>query len=126
VIEIFLRNITLPHGERENYLTKRALSGIRIIKENKKQFDAIIEQINNIMSYYEQTRQHTFTQFKNDFEKKLKESGGMLQQMAGNKANMEAQLQMQFQDEWRKVSQELDSKYEAALEEQKQMIMKLS
>jgi len=125
-METFLRNITLPHSEREKYLTNRALGGIRIIKDNKKQLDAIYEHIKNIISYYEQTRQHTFAQFKKEFESKLKESGEMLQQMAGGNANIEAQLQMQFQDEWRRISQDLDSKYEKALDEQKQLINKVS
>jgi len=125
-METLLRNITLPHSEREKYLTNRALDGIRIIKDNKKQLDAIYEHIKNIISYYEQTRQHTFAQFKKEFEAKLKESGEMLQQMAGGNANIEAQLQMQFQDEWRRISQDLDSKYEKALDEQKQLINKVS
>lgn len=121
-MEIFLRNITLPHDEREKMLTGRALSGIRIIKENKKQLDPVFEHIKNIIGYYEQTRQHTFSQFKKEFETRIKENPQMLQQMAGRGGNVEAQLQMQFQDEWRRASQELDSKYEKALEEQKQMI----
>jgi hypothetical protein len=126
-MEIFLRNITLPHDEREKMLTGRALTGIRMIKENKKQLDTIFEHIKNIIGYYEQTRQHTFAQFKKDFETKIKESPQMLQQMAGRGGgSVEAQLQMQFQDEWRRASQELDSKYEKALEEQKQMITGVS
>jgi len=125
-MEIFLRNVTLPHDEREKILTGRSLTGIRTIKESKKQLDTIFEHIKNIIGYYEQTRQHTFAQFKKDFETKIKESPQMLQQMAGRGGNVEAQLQMQFQDEWRRVSQELDSKYEKALEEQKQMIQGIS
>ncbi len=121
-MEIFLRNITLPHDEREKMLTSRALNGIRLIKENKKQLDPIYEHIKNIIGYYEQTRQHTFAQFKKDFEAKIKDSPQMLQQMTGRGGNVEAQLQMQFQDEWRHVSQDLDSKYEKALDEQKQQI----
>jgi hypothetical protein len=124
-LEIFLRNITLPHDEREKMLTGRALTGIRFIKENKKQLDGIYEHIKNIIGYYEQTRQHTFAQFKKDFETKIKENPQMLQQLSGRGGNVEAQLQMQFQDEWRRASQELDSKYEKALEEQKQMIQSI-
>ena len=125
-IEIFLWNITLPHDEREKMLTSRSLSGIRILKENKKQLDTIYEHIKNIIGYYEQTRQHTFAQFKKDFEAKIKDSGAMLQQMASRGGNIETQIQMQFQDEWRRASQELDSKYEKALDEQKQLILGIS
>jgi hypothetical protein len=125
-MEIFLRNITLPHDEREKMLTGRALAGIRLIKENKKQLDPVYEHIKNIIGYYEQTRQHTFAQFKKDFEAKIKDSPQMLQQMAGRGGNVEAQLQMQFQDEWRRMSQDLDSKYEKAMDEQKQLIKSIA
>lgn len=125
VMEIFLRNVTLPHDEREKYLTTRAMSGIRMVKDNKKQLDIIIEQIKHLLNYYEQARQQTFTQFKNSFENKLKESGKMMQQMANSGINIEAQIQQQFQDEWRKVIRDLDVQYEKALEDQKQQIANL-
>jgi hypothetical protein len=104
--------------------TEKSLAGIRILKENKKQIDGIIDHIKNIISYYEQARQHSFGQFKKDFEAKIREAGNMLQKMPGNATNLEAQLQQQFQDEWRRVSMELDAQYETALEEQKQQILK--
>ena len=123
-MEVFLRNITLPHDEREKIRTEKSLVGIKILKENKKQIDGIIDHIKNIISYYEQARQHSFGQFKKDFEAKIREAGSMLQKMPGNAANLEAQIQQQFQDEWRRVSMELDAQYEKALEEQKQQIIK--
>jgi hypothetical protein len=124
-IEVFLRNITLPHDEREKYLSKRSMAGIKIIKDNNKQLDTIFDHIENLINYYEQARQHTFGQFKKDFEAKIKEAGRMMQQMPGNAANLETRIQQQFQDEWRRVSSELDAQYEKALEEQKQQILKI-
>ena len=126
VMETFLRNITLPHSEREKQLTTRAMAGIRLVKENKKQLDTLIEQIKHLMNYYEQARQQTFTQFKSNFESKLKESGKMIQQMTNSGVDLEVQIQQQFQDEWRRASHELDIQYEKALEEQKQQIVKLA
>ncbi len=126
VMEIFLRNITLPHDEREKYLGGRAMSGIRIIKTNRKQLDVILEQLKHLMNYYEQARQQAFIQFKGSFESKLKESGTMMQQMVSSGINIEAQIQQQFQDEWRKAIRDLDIQYERALEDQKQQIANLS
>jgi hypothetical protein len=125
-MEVFLRNITLPHDEQEKYRSNRAMAGIRILKENKKQIDSVFDHIKNMMSYYEQARQHSFGQFKKDFEAKIREAGKMMQNMQGNAANLEAQIQQQFQDEWRRVSMELDTQYEKALEEQKQQLLKIA
>ena len=125
-MEVFLRNITLPHDEREKISTEKAMAGVKTLKENKKQVDAVNDHIKNIISYYEQARQHSFGQFKKDFEAKIREAGNMLQKMPGNAANLEAQIQQQFQDEWRRVSMELDAQYEKALEEQKQQLLKIA
>jgi hypothetical protein len=124
--ETFLRNISLPHDERDKYLFNRSLSGLRLIKENRKQVDIVIDHVKNIISYYEQARQHTFTQFKKDFETRVKEAGKMVQQMHQQGASLEAQLQQQFQEEWRTVIKDIDVQYEKALEDQKQQLIKIA
>ena len=122
VEEIFVRNINLPSNERAKQMAKRAMAGIRLIKENKKQLDAIFERIENLLNYYEQARQQAFTQFKQSFETKLREAGPALQQQ-GNAMSLEASIQQQFQQEWQNVSSQLDAQYEKALEEHRQQIL---
>jgi len=124
--EIFLRNITLPHNEHDKKVTLRAMAGIKILKDNKKQIDVLFDRINNLLSYYEQARQQTFSQFKKSFEAKLQELNKTIQQKPGAAANLDAQIQQQFQDEWRRSSNELDTQYDKALEEHKQQIVKLT
>jgi hypothetical protein len=79
-----------------------------------------------LLNYYEQARQQTFTQFKKNFETKIKETAKSIQQRPGAAANFEAQIQQQFQDEWRLASNELDAQYEKALEEHKQQLLKIA
>jgi hypothetical protein len=124
--EIFMRNISLPHNEADKRVTSRAMSGIRLLKENKKQLDVIYDLVNNLLSYYDQARQQTFTTFKKNFEEKIQETAKILQQRQGGAANLEVQIQQQFQDEWRRASNELDAQYTKALEEHKQKILKLT
>lgn len=124
--EIFLRNITLPHNEHDKIVTTKALAGIKILKDNKKQLDVIYDRINNLLSYYDQARQQTFSQFKKNFEAKVQEAAKSLKQRPGAAANLEAQIQQQFQDEWRRSSNELDAQYNKALEEHKEQILKIT
>ncbi len=126
VEEIFVRNINLPYNERAKQIAKRAMAGIRLIKENKKQLDAIFERIENLLTYYEQARQQAFTQFKQSFEAKLREAGPALQQQRENAVPIEVEIQQQFQQEWHKVSSQLDTQYEKALEEHRQQIGKIA
>ncbi len=124
--EIFLRNITLPHDEQAKMTLSKSLKGIRLLKENKKQLDVIIDRINNLLSYYEQARQQTFAQFKKTFESKLEEISKTLQQRPNMGTSIEAELQQQFQEEWRRISSELDAQYDKALGEHRQQIIGLA
>ncbi len=124
--ETLLRNITLPHNDHDKQVTLKAMNGIKVIKENVKQLDVIYERINNLLSYYEQARTQAFNQFKSNFESKIQDFSKTLQQRAGATANLEAQIQLQFQEEWRRASSELDRQYEKTLEEHKQQIMRLT
>ncbi len=126
VEEIFLRNIVLPRNEQAKQTITRAMAGIRLLKENKNQLEAIFDRINNLLTYYEQARQQTYMQFKQNFEAKLQEASQALQQQPGTAASIEAQLQQQFQEEWLKTSSQLDAQYEKALEEHRQQILKIA
>ncbi|MBM4452467.1 MAG: hypothetical protein FJ024_08350 [Chloroflexi bacterium] len=122
--ETFLRNINLPHHDRDKQVAKKAMSGLKLLKENKNQLDAVFERIENLFNYYEQARQQTFTQFKQSFEDKVRRAAPALQQQMKNTAALEAGLQQQFQEEWQRVSSQLDSQYQKALEEHKEQILK--
>jgi hypothetical protein len=125
--EILIRNIVLPHNEQSNKTINRALEGIRLLKENKKQFQEIYDRIGNLLNYYQQARQQAFTQFKSTFESKIQEMSMALQQQPGmNPQNLEAELQRQFQNEWHRVSSQLDTQYEKTLEEQKQLLIQIA
>ena len=121
--EIFLRNITLPRNDHDKKTISKAMEGIRIIKENKKQLETIYEQINNLLTYYEQALQQTFAQFKQSFEAKIQETSKALQQRQAAGQSIEVELQQQFQDEWHRASSQLDIQYEKALNEHKQQIL---
>lgn len=123
--EIFIHNIILPQNERDKQITKQAMAGLRIVKENKSQLATILDRIINLLNYYEQARQQTYTQFKKGFETRLQESSQTLQKQSGNAVSIEAQLQAQFQAEWLNVSSQLNAQYEKALEEHKQHIQKI-
>jgi hypothetical protein len=124
--EIFMHNIILPQNERDKEITKRAIAGLRIVKENKNQLTTILDRIINLLNYYEQARQQTYTQFKKGFEARLQETSQALQKQSGNSVPIEAQLQAQFQAEWLNVSSQLNAQYEKALEEHKQHILKIA
>lgn len=126
VQEILIRNINLPRDNRAKEIAKRAMSGLRLIKQNKNQVDTIFGLINNLFSYYEQARQQTYMQLRQNFEAKLQEATRAVQQQLGNRVTIQPELQPQFQEEWRKANIQLDAQYEKVLEEHKEQILKIA
>jgi hypothetical protein len=124
--EIFLRNIFLPKNEYDMQRARRAMAGLRLLKENKKLLDTILDRITNILNYYGQARQQAYLQFKKDFEAKLQETTHVLQQQAGTKVHIEPEQHPQFLEEWRRINSQLDAQYEKVLEEHKQQIIKIA
>jgi hypothetical protein len=124
--EIFLHSMVLPKNEYDMQTTRRAMSGLRLLKENKKLLDTVLDRITNLLNYYAQARQQTYLQFKKDFEAKLREHNQAMQQHLGAKANIEPEQHPQFIEEWRRISSQLDTQYEKALEEHKQQILKIT
>jgi hypothetical protein len=124
--EIFLRNIVLPKDEHDMQTTRRAMAGLRLLKENKNLLDTILDRITNLLNYYGQARQQTYLQFKKDFEAKLQETNKALQQQMGAKVRIEPEQHPQFLEEWRRISSQLDAQYEKVLEEHKQQILKMA
>ena len=120
--ELFLSNIVLPRDERTRQNATRAMAGIELLKENKAQLRAIFDRINNLFTYYEQARHQTYVQVKETFQARLGEASKALQQQLGAKVSIEPELQPQFQEEWRRVSSQLDAQYEQSLKEHKQQI----
>jgi hypothetical protein len=124
--EIFMHNIILPQNERDKQIIQRSMAGLRIVKENKNQLETILDRITNLLNYYEQARQQTYTQFKKGFEARLQESSQTLQKQTGNAVPIEAQLQAQFQAEWLNLNSKLNGQYEKVLEEHRQHIQKIA
>ncbi len=124
--EIFLRNILLPKNEHDMQATRRAMTGLRLLKENKNLVDTILDRITNLLNYYGQARQQTYLQFKKDFEAKLQETNQALQQQMGVKVRIEPERHPQFLEEWRRINSQLDAQYEKVLEEHKQQISKMA
>jgi hypothetical protein len=124
--EIFLRSIVLPKNEYDMQTTRRAMAGLRLLKENTKLLDTVLDHITNLLNYYVQARQQTYLHFKKDFETKLRESNQTMQQQLGAKARLEPEQHPQFMEEWRRINSQLDGQYEKALEEHKQQILKMT
>jgi len=124
--EILLHNIFLPKNEHDKDTARRAMTGLKLLKENKNLLNTTIDRITTLLNYYVQARQQTYQNFKKSFEDKLQEANKAMQQQVGAKTRIEPEQHPQFLEEWRRINSQLDAQYEKALEEHKQQIMKIA
>jgi len=120
--EILLRNISLPHNEEDMRRTNRAMSGLRLIKENKKQLETTLGLINNLLNQYQLALKQTYDEFKKKAEMTIQQASRNARPQRGDQMPFEQRLQIQIQEEWRQIHSELDAQYGKALDEHKQKI----
>lgn len=126
VNNILIKNITLPANEGAQRTNKLAMEGIKSLKTDKSQTEAVLKQLQQIFNHYtgqgEQQRNQAYAALKADFQAKVEQA--LRQQMGGNTAGIRIDIekQPQFQEEWRKMKAQLDGQYLQVLDELKQQL----
>ena len=124
--EILLRNISLPHNEEDMRRSNRAMAGLRLIKENKKQLESVLEMINNLINQYQLALKQTYEEFKKKAETTIQQASRGTRPQRGDQMPLEQRLQLQIQEEWRQIHSELDAQYGKALDEHKEKIREIA
>ncbi len=126
ITEILDRNIDLPKDDLAKRNNRKAMDGIKTIKNDKVSVENVYSKIRRIFSHYaeqgEQQRKQAFEALKTEFEAKVQES---LQQQLGSFSGVkiDVEKQPQFQEEWYKILAQLDSQYVILLNEYKQELL---
>jgi hypothetical protein len=123
VNDILLRNIGLPRNEALRRATKRAMDGLKTIKNDKVAVENVFSKIRNILDHYtgqgaEQKKQ-AYASLKAEFEEKVQQA---LRQKTGVNArmNIDIEKQPQFIEEWQRLQARLEAQYLTLIDEYKQ------
>lgn len=121
--DILTRNINLPENDSARRNNKKAMEGLKILKNDKVSVENVYSRIRRIFDHYveqgEQQRKQAYESLKAELEDKIMQAvKQQLGSFAGIKVDVESQPQ--FQEEWRKVQAQLDLQYIKLLDEYKQ------
>ena len=121
--DILIRNINLPKNDLVRRNNKRAMDGLKTLKNDKASVENVYSRMRRIFDHYieqgEQQRKQAYESLKTEFEAKIQEAvKQQLGSFAGIKIDIESQPQ--FQEEWRKLQAQLDLQYIKLLDEYKQ------
>jgi len=127
--DILIRNIDLPRHEAARKNNKRAMDGLKILKNDKVGVENVYSRIRQLFKHYaeqgEQQRRQAYQSLKTELEAKLQQA--MQQQMdtlPGTRIDVEKQPQ--FQQEWRKIQTQFDSQYLTLLSEYKRELSSIA
>lgn len=121
--DILTRNINLPENDSARRNNKKAMEGLKNLKNDKVSVENVYSRIRRIFDHYveqgEQQRKQAYESLKAELEDKIMQAvKQQLGSFAGIKVDVESQPQ--FQEEWRKVQAQLDLQYIKLLDEYKQ------
>ena len=121
--DILVRNINLPGNDLAKRNNKRAMDGLKSLKNDKVAVENVYSKLRRVFNHYteqgEQQGKQAYESLKAEFEAKMQQA---VQQQLGTamKVRIDVEKQPQFQEEWRKLQAQLDSQYIKLLDEYKQ------
>lgn len=111
---ILARNIGLPVNDYIKQNNKKAMDGLKTIKSDKVAVENLFSKIRYIFNHYEeqgeQQKKQAYESLKADLGEKIQQA--LQQQMSPMMgAKIDVEKQPQFQQEWRKIQQQIDDQY---------------
>ncbi|HEY41429.1 MAG TPA: hypothetical protein G4O18_06180 [Dehalococcoidia bacterium] len=126
--EVLVRNVELPRNEAIRRTNKKAMDGLKLVKNDKASVENAHSRIRQIFSHYteqgEQQRRQAYEQLRSQFEARVQQA---IQQQLGTAARMrvDVERQPQFQEEWRRLQIQLEAPYLEHLSEYRREILSI-
>lgn len=123
VNDILLRNISLPRNEAARKINKKAMDGLKALKNDKVAVENVFSRMRHVLDHYVQEgakqKKQAYESLKSEFEAKLQQA---IRKQTGVNARMkiDVEKQPQFQEEWQRMQVQLEAQYTNLLEEYKQ------
>jgi hypothetical protein len=120
--EILLRNIGLPRSDVARKNNKKAMDGLKILKNDKVAVENVFSRIRHVLDHYGQEgakqKKQAYDTLKAEFEARIQQA---IRQKTGVNANIKVDVekQPQFLDEWQRVQAQMEAQYLKLLDDYK-------
>ena len=127
VNDILLRNITLPRNDAIVRTNKKAMEGIKSLKQDKAAAEAVFANMQHVLDHYvnegETQRKQAYEQLKTEMEQRFQQALRAQTGVSnGARMNINVEAQPQFQDEWQRLQGQLEAQYVNLLDDYKQQL----
>jgi hypothetical protein len=123
VNDILLRNINLPRNEAVRRTNKKAMDGLKALKNDKVAVENVFSKMRHVLDHYTQEgakqKKQAYESLKAEFEAKIQQA---IRQKTGVNArvNIDVEKQPQFLEEWQRLQAQMEAQYLKLLDEYKQ------
>jgi len=120
--DILLRNIGLPRTEAARKTNKKAMDGLKLLKNDKTAVENVLSRMRHVLDHYVQEgakqKQQAYEALKTDFEAKVQQA---IRQKTGVNARVKVDVekQPQFLDEWQRIQAQMEAQYVTLLDDYK-------
>jgi hypothetical protein len=123
VVQAFLRNIMLPRDEDLERI-ERAMQGLLNLGKGSGDLVSIFNDMKGILAHYNQHKKEVRQQVEDAFRQQMEQA--MVQQtgQAGLGMKVDPAVHPKFQEEWSRIKSDLDSQYNQALDQHKDLVVK--
>jgi hypothetical protein len=129
VNDILVRNISLPRTEAARKTNKKAMDGIKALKNDKAAVENLYGRMRHVLDHYvqegEKQKKQAYETLKVEFEQKIQAA---IRKQTGTNARMriDVEKQPQFQEEWQRLQAQMESQYENLIDEYKKELMTIN
>ena len=121
VVQVFLRNITLPRDD-DKQRAERAMQGLLELSKGSGDLVTVFRDMKGLMDHYRKHQKEIRQQVEEAFRQQMEHA---LVQQTGQKGlgmKMDPRLHPKFQEEWSKVKSDLDGQYNKVLKQHKELV----
>ena len=128
--DVLIRTIALPKNDFVKNTNRKAMEGLRTLKNDKAQVENIFSRMRQLFSHYaeqgEKQKKQALQQLKLDFEARIRPEVEKQLGALGGSNNIDVEKLPQYQQEARRVLNQLDSQYLTLLKDYKDALTELA
>jgi hypothetical protein len=121
LVKAFLRNIVLPRDE-DQQRTERSMQGLLALGKESGDLLSIFKDMKGILDNYQQHKKEIYQQVEDAFRQQMEQSLTQQTGQAGLGMKVDPALHPKFQEEWSRIKADLDTQYNQALGQHKDLV----
>ena len=125
VAEALLRNISLPREDEQLDSAGQAMNGLVQVGQGHSDLLTLFGDLSKIMDQYLEHRRQLKEQLEANFAQMMPQLEAAMAQKTGQNMKLKPSQHPKYQEEWQKALDELNSQYGQAVDQHKQMVVKI-